>query len=272
MSRTPRTGATPSRTTGTIILIVAALAFIAPLYGLVAFTVRPPGAQSGFTIAHYAAIFDPTQQATYTQLFAGIRASLVICVITAAIILLILLPTMLLTELRYPRVRRVIEFICLMPLSVPTVVLVVGFIPVYQRMSHLFGSVSWPLSFFIGVISLPFAFRPIQTNLAALDLTTLGEAARSLGAGWLETIWRVVLPNLRRGILSASLLTVSVVLGEFTIAEFLQQNTFQTALFLLQQTDPYVAAIFSVAALVFVFILLVLIGSLGSFRRTRKAE
>ena len=90
---------------------------------------------------------------------------------------------------------------------------------------------------------LPYAYRPIQANIGVLNLTTLTEAARSLGASWPVAVWRVVLPNLRRGLLSACLLTISVVLGEFTIANFLGQNTFQTALLLLQQTDPYVVGV-----------------------------
>ena len=53
-------------------------------------------------------------------------------------------------------------------------------------------------------------------------------------------------------------------LGEYTLASFLCPTTFQTALLLVQQTDPYVAAIFAVAALVFGFVLLVLIGRIGS--------
>ncbi|QDZ16613.1 ABC transporter permease subunit [Humibacter ginsenosidimutans] len=238
------------------------------------FTFRAPGATgsfSSFTLVHYAAIFDPSQELTYDQLFTGIGNSLLICVITVAVVLLVLLPTMVLVELRYPSMRRAIEFVCLLPITVPTVVLVVGFVPVYQVVAGVFGSVAWTLSFAIGIIVLPYAYRPIQANIAALDLVVLGEAARSLGAGWLSVLGRVILPNLKRGILSACFLTIAVVLGEYTIASFLNQTTFQTALFLLQQTDPYVAAIFAVFALVFAFVLLLVIGRVGSYRRTRRS-
>jgi putative spermidine/putrescine transport system permease protein len=146
------------------------------------------------------------------------------------------------------------------------VVLVVGFIPAYRTVAQIFGSTPYTLAFAIGIICLPYAFRPIATNLAAVEVTTLSEAARSLGASWAQVMWRVILPNLRRGILSAVLLTVAVVLGEYTIASFLSQTTFQTALLLIQQTDPYAGVIFAVFALIFVFILLVLIGRVGNIR------
>jgi putative spermidine/putrescine transport system permease protein len=63
-----------------------------------------------------------------------------------------------------------------------------------------------------------------------------------------------------------------VVLGEYTIASFLSRNVFQTALVLLNHTDPYVAVIFAVLALVFGFVLLLVIGRLGSTGRNRKAN
>jgi putative spermidine/putrescine transport system permease protein len=153
---------------------------------------------------------------------------------------------------------------------VPTVVLVVGFIPVYSVVAQLFGSDAWTLFFAIGVIALPFAYRPIAVNLAGVDVTTLSEAARSLGAGWLQVMWRVIVPNLRRGILSACFITIAVVLGEYTIASFLGRNTFQTALVLIQHTDPYVAVIFSLLALLLAFVLLLVIGRFGAIRPRNK--
>ncbi|HWD63012.1 MAG TPA: ABC transporter permease subunit [Humibacter sp.] len=270
MSAVGRVGAVPGKATRTIILAIAAVLFILPIGAMLLFTFRVSGSPGEFTFAHYAAIFDPSQELTYDQLFQGIDNSLVICAITVAIVLLILLPTIVLVELRYPKARRVVEFVCLLPITVPTVVLVVGFVPVYQVVAGVFGSVPWTLAFAIGIIVLPYAYRPIQANIAALDVVVLSEAARSLGAGWLSVLGRVILPNLRRGILSACFLTIAVVLGEYTIASFLSQTTFQTALLLLQQTDSYVAAIFAVFALVFAFVLLLVIGRVGSFTRSKR--
>ena len=270
--RRGRVGAIPGRSTSSIILAVSAVLFLLPIGAMLLFTFRVSGDPASFTLVHYEAIFDPNQELTYDQLFEGIGNSLVICLITVAIVLLVLLPTMVLVELRYARLRRAIEFVCLLPITVPTVVLVVGFVPVYQVVAGAFGSVPWTLSFAIGVIVLPYAYRPIQANIASFDIVVLSEAARSLGAGWMSVLGRVILPNLKRGILSACFLTIAVVLGEFTIASFLNQTTFQTALFLLQQTDPYVAAIFAVFALVFAFVLLLVIGRVGSFRRARRTS
>ena len=140
-----------------------------------------------------------------------------------------------------------------------------------QVVARSVGSGAWTQGFAVGIVSLPFALRPIAAAVTAMDMAVLSEAARSLGASWWTVTWRVLLPNLRRGITAACFLTITVVLGEYTLASFLSRTTFQTALVLVQQTDPYVAAIFSLGALVFGFVLLVVIGRIGA-RRTGEKE
>jgi putative spermidine/putrescine transport system permease protein len=270
-----RFGATPSITTRNIILIVVGVVFIVPILAMLEFTLeigQPVKGVQQYGIQHYLDVFNPANESTYDQLFQGVQNSLVIAVFTVIIILVLLLPTMILVELKFPHLRKVIEFVCLIPITIPTIALVVGFIPAYRTVALIFGSTPYTLAFAIGIICLPYAFRPIATNLAAVEVTTLSEAARSLGASWFQVIARVILPNLRRGILSAVLLTVAVVLGEYTIASFLSQTTFQTALLLIQQTDPYAGVIFAVFALIFVFILLVIIGRVSTIRGGRRAR
>ena len=267
-----RFGAVPSRVTRSVILIIAAILFLAPIVALVEFSLRvgqPRNGVQAHGFLHYLAIFDPASSGTYQDLFQGIGNSLIICVITVIIVLVLLLPTMLLVELRFPKLRRVLEFICIIPITIPTVVLVVGFVPVYSAVVGIFGSAPWTLAFAVGVIVLPYAYRPIASNMAALDLIVLSEAALSLGASWGSVLGRVILPNLRRGIFAASFITIAVVLGEYTIATFLSRNVFQTALYQLQHTDPYVGAIFAVLALLFGFLLLLIIGRVGSATRNR---
>ncbi|MEG8034908.1 ABC transporter permease subunit [Sphingomonas sp. LR61] len=265
-ARVGRFGTAPSRGTATAVLTVVGIVFAVPLAALVQFTFRQ-GTDDGLTVAHWAAIVDPVNAFTYQPVFDGLGASLLIAVITVGIVLFVLLSAQIITALRYPKLRRVLEFVCIVPITVPVVVLVVGFIPVYQVVSRVFGSGAWTLAFAIGIVTLPFAFRPIAAAITATDMTVLSEAARSLGASWWTVTWRVLLPNLRRGITAACFLTITVVLGEYTLAAFLSRTTFQTALVLVQQTDPYVAAIFSVAALLFGFVLLVVIGRIGTGRR-----
>ena len=97
-------------------------------------------------------------------------------------------------------------------------VIVVGLRNVYLWVTYFLGESALTLTFVYIVLVLPFAYRALDSALSAIDLPTLSEAARSLGAGWTSTIVRVIVPNIGTGILSAAFISIAVVLGEYTVA------------------------------------------------------
>ena len=151
----------------------------------------------------------------------------------------------------------------LLPITIPAIVLVVGLAPIYQQIGRTLGTGAWTLAFAYGITVLPFAYRSIQASIDAIDVRTLSEAARSLGAGWFTVVVRVLAPNLRPGLLAASLISVAVVLGEFTIASLLNRQVLQTALVVVNKIDSYASAMFTLMALAFAFLLLLIIGRAG---------
>lgn len=263
MSVARRIGAEPSRLARWIILGAVGLVFAIPLVSMLEFSLSAR-AGDGYTLEHWAGLFSPENARTYRGLFQAIGNSFVLAAVTVGIVLVVLLPTMLLVQIRFPRLRRVLEFICIIPITVPAIVLVVGLAPVYGVVVRVLGGSVWTLALAYGITVLPYAYRAIQSNLDAVPVVTLGEAARSLGASWPVVIWRVLLPNLRRGVLAAAFISVAVVLGEFTIASLLNRVNLQTALLQIGQSDPWVAVILALLALAFAFLLLVVIGRLGS--------
>ncbi|MCU1546230.1 MAG: transporter permease subunit [Homoserinimonas sp.] len=268
--RLHRVGAAPSRTTRIMIFVVIGAIFAVPIIAMVEFTLRA-GLDGGYSLGHWAAILDPENERKYRALFVGVANSLVLAVVTVSIVVFLLVPTMILVALRFPRLQRVLEFVCIIPITVPAIVLVVGLAPVYAVVVQVFGSSTWTLAFAYGVTVLPYAYRAVQSSLGAVDVVTLSEAARSLGAGWGTVLVRVIVPNVRRGILAASFISVAVVLGEFTIASLLNRQNLQTALVQVSKSDPYVAVIFALLALVFAFALLFIIGRAGVARSIRRA-
>ncbi|MCU1437324.1 MAG: transporter permease [Naasia sp.] len=244
----------------TIVIVVGAI-FLVPIASMMGFTLR--GVNGALTLDHWTGIGDPANVGAYRPIWTGLGNSLVLAVVTVGIVLLLLAPTMVLITLRYPRLRRPFEFLCLLPISIPAIVLVVGLSPVYLTIGRSVGTGAWTLAFAYGVTVLPFAYRAIQSNLDAIDVKTLAEAARSLGAGWTNVLLRVLAPNLRVGLMAASLISVAVVLGEFTIASLLNRQNLQTALFVVSKQDPYVAVAFALLALLFAFLLLLAIGRVG---------
>ena len=260
----------PGPVSRTVILVLVTVFFALPLVSMVEYTLRG-GLDGGYTLDRWIAVFTGQLGPEYKQLWVAIGNSLLLAVLTVVIMLVLLVPTMVLVRLRFPRLRPVLEFVCLLPISIPAIVLVVGLAPVYQVVSRLAGSGVWTLAFAYGVLVLPYAYRAIQSNLDSIDAVTLSEAARSLGAGWITVLLRVLVPNLRRGILAASFISVAVVLGEFTVASLLNRVNLQTALLITSKADPFIAVIFSLLALLFAFLLLVIIGRLGSARPKDKS-
>ncbi|WAB82742.1 ABC transporter permease subunit [Microcella daejeonensis] len=258
----------PSALARRSILAVVGVLFAIPLVAMVEFTLRR-GLEGGYDLSRWITVLTGDLGPAYRPLGQAIGNSLALAAVTVLVVLVLLVPTMVLVQLRLPRLRRALEFVCLLPISIPAIVLVVGLAPVYSVVARLFGSGVWTLAFAYGIIVLPFAYRAVQSNLEALDLATLTEAARSLGASWPVVIVRVLLPNLRRGLLAAGFISIAVVLGEFTIASLLNRQNLQTALVVVSKDDPYIAVVLALLALLLAFVLLLAIGRVGR-GRTRK--
>lgn len=264
-------GAAPSPLVRWIVLGLVGALFAIPILAMIEFTLRGPVAGT-YDLGHWAAVFDPEKERVYRVLFQGLGNSLILAVATVIIVLVFLVPAIVIVAVGAPRLRRVLEFVCIIPITVPAIVLVVGLAPVYSVVVRVFGSAPWTLAFAYGITVLPYAYRAIQSNLAGVDVVTLSEAARSLGASWGSVFFRVIVPNIRRGILVASIITVAVVLGEYTIASLLNRNTLQTALVQVSKSDPYVAVIFALLALAFVFVLLFVIGRVSTAGRGARSR
>ncbi|MGD0684147.1 MAG: ABC transporter permease subunit [Streptosporangiaceae bacterium] len=200
-------------------------------------------------------------------LLPAIEIQLELAVITCVIVLALLVPTMVWVRLRVPWISRVIEFLCLLPLTIPAIILVVGYAPIYNRIRHY--ELSALMLFWAYVIlALPYAYRALSAGLNAIDVTTLSEAARSLGASWFTVIARVIVPNMWQAILNAMVLTTALVLGEFTIAYLLLYNNLPVELFSISRNTPNASVIFStsLASLMFAFVLLLILSYAGRRR------
>jgi putative spermidine/putrescine transport system permease protein len=265
MSAVPPPATGLGRVVRWLMLIAFAVFFLLPLFAMVDFTTRlPNGTRTGATWQQF---FDPSaMNENFPELVQGIINSLLLTVVTVVLMLVLLVPTMIWVRLRVPRVRKLVEFISLLPLTVPAIVLVVGLAPVYAWVTYFFGESSVLLSFAYVVIVLPYSYRAIDAGLSAIDVTTLSEAARSLGAGWLTVMTRIILPNLRGAVMSAAFLAVAVVLGEFTIASLLSRDNLQTTINFIGKRDAQMAVAVSFAFLAIAFLLLFVLSFVGSTR------
>jgi putative spermidine/putrescine transport system permease protein len=233
-----------------VVLVVAGVYFLLPL--MVAFRfagIKSFGSvisESGFT--------------------SSLGLSVRLAIVTTVITIVLMLPTTVYVHLRLPRIRRLMEGITILPIVIPPVVLIVG---VLQIAPGSLKSTAYLLALEYVVLAMPFAYRAIDAGLRALDLKTIVEASNSLGAGWINTLWRVVLPNLTTALLSAVVLTVALVLGEYTMASLALYQTFPVWIYVNSQTSGQVSVAASLLALFVTWLFLMLIVVLGT-RRSRR--
>jgi putative spermidine/putrescine transport system permease protein len=245
------------------VLVVLGAFFLLPLLAMLEFSTRGRGG-GGRELSAWRAIGDDR------LLLEAILTSLQLAVLTSVLMLLLLLPTMVWVHLRVPRLRRLVEFLCLLPLVIPAVVLVVGIAPLFSWVTYFLGDSALTLTFVYAVLVLPYAFRALESGLSAMDLRTLSEAARSLGAGRTTVLLRVVLPGVRGAVLSAVLLTVALVLGEYTLASLLNFVNLQVAIAQIGLRDAALSIAVSLAALLLAFALLLALSLVSGRRRTAR--
>jgi putative spermidine/putrescine transport system permease protein len=226
------------------ILLIAAVYFLIPLYAALRF----------------AGLKAFTQVVGYTGFSSAIGLSLRLAVVTTILTLVLMVPTTIYVHLRLPRVRRVMEGITILPIVIPPIVLIIGVLKVAPGFLL---STPYLLALVYVILAMPFAYRALDAGLRAFDLKTMVEASNSLGAGWPTTLWRVVLPNIRTAMLSATVLTVALVLGEFTMASLDQYVTFPVWIVQFEQNSGPVSVAASLLALFVTWILLMLIVAIG---------
>ena len=253
-----------------IVFTVLGVFLVLPMLALLRMSLEPAAGEGGWSLAAWKQIVSYTVVGT-PSLISRVEVTLELGVLTAAAVLALLVPTMIWIKLRVPWISRTVEFLCLLPLTIPAIVLVVGLVPIYNWIQQR--NVSTLMLFWVYVILvLPYAYRALAAGLNAVDVKTLSEAARGLGASWFTVMFRIIAPNMRQGILNAALLGFALVLGEFPIAYLLLYVNMQVELYSISRNTPNASVLFSTsfAALFFTFLLLLILSYVGRPRRGRR--
>jgi putative spermidine/putrescine transport system permease protein len=217
-------------------LLIGAAYWLIPLIATLLFSLKKNETGTCCTLANYGEILhDPA-------FWKNIRISFILAVETIVVGLLLLVPTVYWVHLKLPRLRPVIGFLALIPFVVPPIVLVVGLLDLYR------GSPTWfyaePYGFLVAayvILAFPYMYFALDAGFRAIDIHTLTEASQSLGAGWPTTLGRVILPNIKGAAIAGALLTLAIVMGEYTIAALAAFDTFPVYIQYVNQNKAYPA-------------------------------
>ncbi|CAN5298709.1 ABC transporter permease [soil metagenome] len=226
-------------------LFVGVAYFILPLVGTIEFSLKQRRGVYSLD-AYWSVLSDPQFQATFLY-------SVVLALATIVVGIMLVVPTAYWVQLRLPRLRPVVEFVTLLPLVIPAIVIVFGYIRMYNSSSvvPLTNSVAGTnmlLTASYVTLALPYMYRAVDTGLRAIDIRTLTEAAESLGAGRATILYRLILPNIRAAVLSGAFLTFAIVIGEFTMASLLNRPAFGPYLQLVGANKAYEPAALAIIA------------------------
>jgi putative spermidine/putrescine transport system permease protein len=246
-----------------------AIYFIVPLVATFEFSLRKRRGEYSFD--------------AYTWVFADKRFlesfsySTMAAIATIAVGVLLVVPTAYTIRVRMPRLRPVVEFITLMPLVIPAIIIVFGYLRLYNSSSWLpmtssARATDLLLVFAYATLALPYMYRAVDTGMRAIDARTMTEAAQSLGASWLTIMLRVILPNVRVALLSGAFLTFAIVIGEFTMASLLNRPAFGPYMQNIGANRAYEPSALSIIAFVVTWACMGLIQIFGRARRGSTAD
>lgn len=224
----------------------------------------------------------------YTGLFSAdgftqsLQMSVEMGLLSVVILLALLLPTMITMQLSAPRLRPLVETICMLPLVIPPISFVAGLIslqtklsddpysPLAQLVNNQLMQTDFPLLlvFSYVVLALPLAYRALDAGLRTLPLRTLVEASRGLGASWPTVMFRVLVPNLRTAIMNAAILTFAMVLGEFTLANILGFTPFPVWIVNSGGNHGQQSTAAAIVSLVFTWLALLVLSFAGDRRKS----
>jgi iron(III) transport system permease protein len=125
--------------------------------------------------------------------------------------------------------RGLLELLVALPWAIPATAIALGLAATFNRNDLLTGRILlvgtfWilPLAYFIR--DIPLVASAVESSLRQMD-SSLEDAARGLGASWLMTMRRVILPAARPGLVAGGLLAAVTAVGEFVASVVLYTHS-----------------------------------------------
>lgn len=203
----------PSRVAVFVALTVIALAFLLPFGWLVVASVQPGSALSAqlhwsFSAANFRAVLNA--DTIYRPMLNSLVISGGTAVVTVAVATLAAYPLS-----RYQsRFGRSFLYTILFSTGLPITAVMVPVYAMYSRI-NLIDSVPATV-LFMSAASLPFAIWMMKNFMDGVPVS-LEEAAWTDGAGWLQSLWRIVLPLMVPGLTVVFIFTFVLQWGNFFV-------------------------------------------------------
>ncbi len=200
---------------GTLYAVVLFLFIYLPTVIMVAYSFNQQASNkwwTGFTTQWYAKLFQDS------QLWQAFGLSMKISLVSTAIVVVIgTLGAMGLTRYKFFG-RNALTYSVYLPMIVPGVVFAVPIMALLVLLGLNKGF--WSVVLGNVILMLPYMILTVRTRFLGLD-RSIEEASMDLGAGGLETFFRITLPSVAPGIFTGALLSFALTLDDVVMADFL---------------------------------------------------
>ncbi|MFE7329594.1 ABC transporter permease [Streptomyces sp. NPDC057565] len=262
------------------VLLLTGAYFLVPLACAVAFSIGAGTPGQSIDFRAYTGILGASG---FTD---SLALTLKLAAATIVLVLGLLVPALVTVRLAAPRLRTLVEIVCMLPLVVPAVALVAGIsavlrwgpdyfagTPIFQALVAIQDQ-NFPFVLVLAytLMALPLAYRTLDAGIAAIDLRILVEAARACRAPWPRTLLQVVLPNLRGALLNTAFLTLALVLGEYTVAAILGYQPFAVWILAISGSQAQMSVAVSVMGLLVTWVLLLIVATAGRARHPKETS
>ena len=200
---------------------------------------------TGFTLRNYQ------QLLSEPRFYLAMGRTLVLCVTPIFITIFCMLMALYTVLVYFPSLEKYLQFLCMIPHTIQGVILSVSILSLFSSLPGFLSNRLLMLHGAYCVVILPYVFQSLSNNIHTINMPMLLNAAEILGAGKLYAFFHIVLPNLKSGILTAALLSMSVIFGDYVLIRNIAGGSFENIQLYLFQTMDSSA---SKASAIFVFI------------------
>jgi len=201
---------------------------------------------AGYTLKFYAEMFADG------RFWASMARSVLICAAGVGIAVVVVTPLVYVVTVFLPRLSGALRALTLLPFAVPGVISATALLGAYGGRGVPMVAVLAGAYF---ILILPLMYSGIHNAMQTLDIVPVSEAARVLGASTLQIFLQIVVPGVAPGILVSTLLSFSMLFGEFVVVNMLIGGRFETVQIYLYQIMKQTGHLSSALVLINVLII-----------------
>lgn len=203
--------------------LFAVFAFLyAPIVVLIVFSFnegKTRGSWDGFSLVWYEALFQDE------EVLSAVRNTFTVAIVTTAVSTTVgTLGAIGLSQYLFKTRRRILA-LNQVPIINPDIVMAVGLMVLYRSLNLDFGLLTLTLAHI--AFTVPYVVLSVLPKLKQMP-AALPEAAMDLGATPWQTLWRVVIPQIRPGIITGALIAFTLSIDDFVISFFTTGNGVET--------------------------------------------